>query len=177
MTNPIPRHVAWGAVVALLLIWNPLGSDAAVEWRTTARLAVRAGKPYRDSLARWEAREHAAVTRAGALLAQSRSLRDSVALLTAALPDSTDAAVRRVLLVGQLAMAACQAGADSLQAALDLCAQRAHLAIQRADTLERLLTAGIKMSECRVWFVKCPSRGLTFLVGASAGFLGGQLAR
>lgn len=65
--------------------------------------------------------------------------------------------------------------AAHLQIAIKAADDRADLANHRADTLEYSLKRVLKVEECKILFLKCPSRTVTFFVGAAGGFVLSEL--
>src|SRR5207253_638726 len=56
---------------------------------------------------------------------------------------------------------------------LQTCQERAQAAMARAAALDSLLGNVLKTKDCHVWFIRCPSRTATFLVGSGLGLVGG----
>lgn len=59
--------------------------------------------------------------------------------------------------------------------ALATCQERAQTAEARAQALDSLLGNVLKVKDCKILFVRCPSRIAMFLVGTGLGIVGGAV--
>lgn len=110
-----------------------------------------------EALARSEAAWKA---KAAALASVGRDTIVTVHHDTITVPDTVTLQTRVVYLGA--ALSACDARAGALDAALGACKAR-------GDSLERALDQTIRTHECRWLLVPCPSRGVTFILGAALG--------
>jgi len=58
---------------------------------------------------------------------------------------------------------------------LQTCQERAQAAMSRAASLDSLLGNVLKVKDCHILFIRCPSRTATGLLGLGLGFAGGLL--
>src|SRR5207253_2004021 len=86
---------------------------------------------------------------------------------TVVAPDSS------ALVLWRATASAEREGAIQCGLALGTCQDRAQTAEARAASLDSLLGNLVKVKGCRVWFIRCPSRTATALLGFGVGLVGG----
>jgi hypothetical protein len=175
----LTRLRVYGAllVVALGLYlmgrWQGAASVADAAAVRDAETGLAAGQAYRarlDSLRRMEHQQSGAMQAARHLADSLRRLAtrtDTVRLGN--LPDSGVIGLWRAV-----ANAEREAG-SGCHLALQTCQERAVTAEARATALDSLLTGVLKVRVCHIWFLRCPSRAATGLVGLGLGLTGGLL--
>lgn len=162
-----------GALVAVFLFGRSSTSSEVAKWRSAADSALREGQAFRDSTLALRTRETALAARFVVLqhdLARLSKYSDS---LSRNLPDSAPLSdVRAAWRAERASGLVCRDALGTALAAWQTCGQRAALAEARAARLDSLLRVGVRVTQCRVLFIaKCPSRLLTFVLGAGAGAL------
>lgn len=154
------RHAA--GLSAELALWKKASQEAL-----TARTAY-VGQV--DSLRGVEARLRARQARLEAISGDLRATAESLARV--ADTAQTVGPYRSALLASQAVAATCRATLAVSDSGWQSCAVRAGLAEARAERLDSLLRAGVKIQTCRiVGFLPCPSRGVAFLGGVIGGYL------
>jgi hypothetical protein len=102
-----------------------------------------------------------------------RSHADSLAAIAHKTQDIES--YRPALIASRNDAAACRSMLAVADSGWTTCRVRADLAEARAERLDSIVRAGLKVGRCRLGFLPCPSRGLTFVGGTVLGFwLGGR---
>ena len=148
--------------------WQGAASAANLLVVQEAQMILAAGKAYRarqDSLRRVEQQQ---VSFAHAWKHQADSLRAlAVRVDTVVTPDSSALGLWRAT------ANASREEASQCGVALESCQERAQTAEFRAQALDSLLGGVLKVKDCHVAFIRCPSRTTTGLLGLGIGLLGG----
>jgi len=131
--------------------------DAATVAASQAQLALH------PALSRWRARLAAAERHTAQLAAQSHELANALRIQMLQ--------GRRVDTIQVLREIATADSSATVQCGLALaaCQQRAASAEHEADSLATRLMAQVRVGQCHVLWVPCPSRTLSFLLGALGG--------
>ncbi len=150
--------------------WQGAASVADAAAVQSAQTALALGPTYRarlDSLRRLE-QQQATLTSTWRFRADS--LRAwAVRVDTVVTSDSAPVSLWRATANAEHETARICAGT------LQTCQERAQAAISRAASLDSLLGNVLKVKDCHIWFIKCPSRTATGLLGLGLGFAGGIL--
>lgn len=170
------RLRVWLAIAAvavgLYLVgrWQGAASVADLATIQSAHVALRAGRAYRarlDSLRHLEQQQ----------VVFSRQWRQRADSLRA-IAIHRDTIVRSDTSAASLWRATANAeheGVVQCGLALQTCQERAQSAEARAQALDTLLSGVLRVKECHILFVKCPSRVATGLVFLGVGLTGGAL--
>lgn len=153
--------------------WQGAASVADAAAIQNAQTALGIGPAYRtrqDSLRRVEHQQSGAMQ---ASRRQADSLR-RLATRTDTVPLGNPPDTAAIGLWRAVANAEREAG-SGCHLALQTCQERAVTAEARATALDSLLTGVLKVRVCHIWFLRCPSRAATGLVGLGLGLTGGLL--
>lgn len=173
-----PRVQAWLAIlvtaIGLYLVgrWQGAANAADVAATENAQAILRLKAPYLKRISELTAKERHALTVATTWRSQADSLR-SLALRvdTIALPDSAPASRWRA------AANACNEEVTAERLGVATCQERAAVAEQRVAALDSSLAGLLKVKDCYVLWLHCPSRTTVGLLGLGIGFTAGLVIR
>lgn len=148
--------------------WQGVASVAESAAVQNAETALAAGKSYQQRITKLTQIQQQHAKQAQTWHRTADSLR-TLALHadTIVLPDSGPISLWRAT-----ANAERESGAQCTLA-LASCQERAHAAELRVASLGSALGNVLRVKDCKIWFVRCPSRTAMFLVGGGLGFIGG----